>query len=190
MKDRVDHGELQARIRQLATGNPHRLTLFDAIEVDDQDTAVCETYLHQRLRSKRSRDSEAREFFALTEGEVRGAVREAGEFLREFVPKQREAERLAKETSDGTLLRPGDQEWEWYRRLLDIREAEHGLELERKRLEIQLKLVIGMADGLDRLATWKGHEVRRFDEGAFKIAEPKLYDTFVCVSVQRRFRLL
>ncbi len=180
-------GGLEARIRQLATGNPHRLTLFDHIETD-YDT-VCETYLHRRLRARRSAESDAREFFSLTPAEVVDAVRDAREFLEDFVPRQQEAERLAREESDGVLLTPTDPEWEIYRRLIEIRAAEYSLNLDRTQAENQLKLVIGKSDGLERLATWKSHEVKRFDEAAFKLAEPKLFEAFVRASVQRKFRL-
>src|SRR5262249_347666 len=112
-------GELQARIQQLATRNPHPLTLFDYIETEDPAAPACETCVDRYLRSKRSKEGEAHEFFALSTCEVLDALREAREFLEEFVPKQREAERLAKEASDGVLLKPGDRDWERYRRLLE-----------------------------------------------------------------------
>lgn len=180
-------GELQARIRQLATGNPHRLTLFDHIGTEYE--AVCETYLHRRLRSKRSGESDAREFFAVTPAEITDALCDARDFLAEFVPKQQEAERLAKAESDGTLLKPSQPEWELYRRLLEIRANEYSLNLDRTLLENQLKLRIGKADGLEQIATWKSHEVKRFDEAAFKLAEPELFEAFMRASLQRKFRL-
>jgi hypothetical protein len=180
-------GDLEARIRQLATGNPHRLTLFDHIETEYE--AVCETYLHRRLRSKRSGEGDAREFFALSAVDLRDALRDAREFLAEFVPKQREAERLAKEETNGILLKPGHREWELYRRLLEVRESEYSLSLDRALLENQLKLVIGKADGLEQVATWKSHAVKKFDEAAFKLAEPELFEAFVRASLQRKFRL-
>ena len=180
-------GELQARIRQLATGNPHQLTLFDHIETEYE--VDCETFLHRSLRSKRAGEGEAREFFALSPSEVRDAIREARGYLAESVPKRRETERLARETSDGVLLKPGDQEWEWYWRLVNVREDEDSLRLDRVLLENQLKLVIGRADGLDRLATWKSETVKRIDEAAFKLAEPQLFEKFLRTSVRRAFRL-
>ena len=180
-------GDLHARIRQLATGNPHRLTLFDHIETDYE--ALCETYLHRRLRSRRSGEGAAREFFSLSTAALSDALQDAREFLAEFVPKQREAERLAKEESDGVLLKPGNQEWELYRRLLEIRESEYSLSLDRALLENQLKLAIGKADGLEQVATWKSHEVKKFDEAVFKLAEPRLFEAFVRASLQRKFRL-
>ena len=108
----------------------------------------------------------------------------------EFFPKKREAERLAKETSDGVLLMRGEPEFEHYRRYLESREGEDSCRLERERHEIELKLAIGKAGGLKGLATWKSHEVKRFDEATFKKAEPKLYEEFVRISFQRTFRLL
>jgi hypothetical protein len=170
--------------RAILTGS----ILFDHIEIE-YDT-LCETYLHRHLRSKRSGEGEAREFFALSAGEVRDALRDAREFLEEFARQMREAERLAKDTSDGVLLKPSEQDWEHYWRLLATREAEDGLRLDRALIENQLKLVIGKTDGLDRLATWKSHEVKKFDEAAFKDAEPKLFEAFMRTLVQRTFRIV
>jgi hypothetical protein len=88
-------GDVDARIRQLATGNPHRLSKLDVIET--QHDSLCETYLHRILRSRKSLASEAREFFAVTPEELAPIIRDAREFLAEFVAKQEEAERLAGE---------------------------------------------------------------------------------------------
>src|SRR5438552_846267 len=54
-------GDVDARIRQLATGNPHPLTKFDVIQTEHD--SLCETYLHRMLRSRKSLASDAREFF-------------------------------------------------------------------------------------------------------------------------------
>jgi hypothetical protein len=62
-------GDVEARIRQLATGNPYRLTKFDVI--DTEHDSLCETYLHRMLRSKRSLASGAREFFEITPEELK-----------------------------------------------------------------------------------------------------------------------
>src|SRR2546428_3158194 len=65
-------GDVEARIRQLATGNPHRLTKFDLIETEHD--SLCETYLHRMLRSKRSLASEAREFFRITPEDLMSVI--------------------------------------------------------------------------------------------------------------------
>jgi hypothetical protein len=180
-------GKLANRIKELATGSAHRITPFDHIETEDEVQG--ETYVKGLLRSKRSRDSEGCEIYRLSEDEVRGAMRETRTFLEEFVPKERDAQILANETSDGTLLKPSDQDWERYSRILDLRVDEDSAVVRRKLLEIDLKLVIGRTDGLERLATWKSHTVERFDATAFRDAEPKLFEKFVRTSVHRRFSL-
>lgn len=181
-------GDLEARIKQLSTGNPHPLTRFDVIETEHD--ALCETCLHRKLRTKRCVDGEAREFFAVQPAELEDAIRDAREFLDEFVPKQREADRLAKEESDGHILKPGQEEWEAYRRVLQIREQEDDLSLDRALVETRLKLAMGRAAGLDRVATWKSHTVKKFDEAAFRLAEPDRFQDFVRESRIRKFRLL
>jgi hypothetical protein len=181
-------GDLEARIKQLSTGNPYPLTVFDVIETDDD--APCETYLHGSLRSRRCTESGAREFFSLTTTELEEAIRDARRYLEEDLPKQKEADRLAEEESDGRILRPGDEEWETYRGLLQACQDEHHICTHRARLENELKLTIGKADGLDGVATWKSHLVTRFDATAFKRAEPDLYQTFLRESRARQFHLL
>jgi hypothetical protein len=180
--------DLAARIKQLSTGNSHRLTLFDLIETEDD--AACEAYLHGTLQSKRCMDGEAREFFALPPAELEDAIRGAREYVTEVLPRRREAERLAKEESDGRILRPGHEEWARYRRLLQVRESEHRLGVDRLRLENELKLAIGTAAGLDDIATWTTHSVRKLDEASFRLSEPALYQAFVRESRTRTFRLL
>jgi len=91
-------GDVEARRKHLSTGNPHPLTVFDAIETDD--VAACESFLHGRLQSKRCA-GDAREFFALAAADLQDAIREARDYLTDDLPRQKEAERLAKQDSDG-----------------------------------------------------------------------------------------
>jgi T5orf172 domain len=161
-------GDVESRRKHLSTGNPQALTVFDSIETDD--VGACEAYLHGSLQSKR-RAGEAREFFAVPTAELEALIRAVRQYLAEDLPKQKKAKRLARAECDGQILRPGDDEWETYRRLLQVRETEHGVGLERVRLENDLKLVIGSAASLDGIATWKAHLVRKFDEASFKHAQ-------------------
>jgi hypothetical protein len=181
-------GAVEARHRQLSTGNPHPLTPFDVIETDY--ASDCETYLHHRLRSKRSGRSDATEFFELDPTELAEVIRDARDFVADVLPKRAEAERLGNEQSDGRILQPGDDEWETYRRLLDVRQAEDVLGYDRERLENELKLAIGRAAGLANMATWKTQSARRFDEAAFKTEDPGVYERFVRETRYRVFRLL
>jgi Meiotically up-regulated gene 113 len=179
-------GDVESRRKHLSTGNPQTLTVFDSIETDD--VGACEAYLHASLQSKRCA-GDAREFFTVSTAELEAAIRAVRQYLAEDLPRQKQAERLAKQECDGQILRPGDEEWETYRRLLQVRETEHGVGLERMRLENELKLVIGTAASLDGIATWKAHLVRKFDEASFKRAEPAMHKAFVRESRVRQFRL-
>ena len=81
--------DVEDRIRDLSTGNPHPLTVFDAIETEDEDE--CEKYLHKILRSKRSRESAAQEFFEVAPDVLKSVIQDAREFLSEFLATKRAA---------------------------------------------------------------------------------------------------
>lgn len=180
--------DVKRRGRQLATGNPHPLTEFACIETEY--ASECEKYLHQRLRTKRSRRSEAKEFFEIDPSELEQLLRDADRHVGDHVPVVRDADRLAKLESDGTMMEPEAPEREKYLRLLEVREAEDGLAIERERLEAELKLAIGSAAGLDGIATWKSHVKRELDIEALKMDHPALYKEYERELRVRSFRLL
>ena len=180
------------RVKELSTGNPHRLTLFDSIKTADaQDAATCEAYLHGNLSTKRWTGGEAREFFALTPAEAEKAIQDAREFVVTRPPKaEGRPSNLPREktmtASCSQVRRTGIP----HRMLVRVREEEYRLGVDRLRLETDLKLIIGTAACLDGIATWKNHGVTRFDEESFKDAEPDMYKMFLKRSRVRRFRLL
>lgn len=180
-------GDVDVRIRQLATGNPRRLTTFDVIETEHD--ALCETYLHRILRSRKSLASGAREFFAISAGELASVISEAREFLAEFVANQAEADRLAEAQCEGGLLQPGDPEWSIYRSLLTEREDEDHARYRRQLLENKLKIAIGRSDGLEGIATWKPQAIERLDVTALKRGEPDIFKTYSKTSRTRVLRL-
>src|ERR1700689_3840197 len=73
---------IEARNKQLSTGNPYPLTLFDSIET--QHDALCEKYLHNVMQTKRYSSGTAREFFAVTPAEMQAYVQEARKFIAEL----------------------------------------------------------------------------------------------------------
>src|SRR5262249_44777621 len=158
--------DVDSRRSGLATGNPHPLTVFDVIETEY--AALCETLLHKRLRSKRV----AGEFFAVDPAELKAAICETRELLADFVASKQEVKRLAREESDGRLLKPGGEEWSLYEHLLDAREAQDHYGFQRELFENRLKLAIGGAEGFEGVATWKTQTRKGFDEGSFKLAHP------------------
>ena len=125
------------RGRQLATGNPRRLVLFDSIETED--ASRCETYLHGKLSSRRVA-GQAREFFQLTPFEMADAIKDAREYIAEDLPKQRIAEELALSDVEGGILLPDELHRHHHRELLRHREARYCIEVEITRHETALKL--------------------------------------------------
>jgi T5orf172 domain len=180
-------GDPAARKKNLATGNPYGLTIVDQVETESE--ILCETYLKRLLRAHRCAAGDATEIFAITLEELHCAFEDAREFLREYLPVEQEAELLATAQSDGRVLTPGHHELEIYQRLLQIRQEEDRLRLEREFAESELKLAIGTADGLLGIATWKTREQKRFDQNTFKSAYPDLWENFSRVSRHRTFRL-
>src|SRR5215469_975464 len=98
--------EPNKRRKQLSTGNPHPLTIFDVIETESKQHVVCETFLKKILRSKKFIDGDADEFFCVDPSELKVAIRKTREFLEEFLPKQRAVAQLSRQSSDGRLLLP------------------------------------------------------------------------------------
>jgi hypothetical protein len=91
--------------------------------------------------------------------------------------------------SNGQSLVPGEEGWSLYRQLLEVREEEDALAFRHTFLTTRLKLMIGRADGLKGIATWKTQCRERFDEAAFKLAHPDIFKFYLSASRSRFFRL-
>jgi hypothetical protein len=179
---------VEARIRSLSTGNPHPLTLFDSIETEDD--AACEAFIHGQLQGRRSTDSHAREFFAVSATELESVISRARTFLSYDLPRAKEVEILARADCDGQIISAKEGHVHLYRQLLVAREYEYRARAKRLRLENDLKLAIGTAAEVEGLATWKAHAKVVFDEARFKTAEPSLHRRFLRETSVRTLRLL
>ena len=172
------------RLKQLQTGSPRTLTVFDVIETDHAKEG--EEFLHARLAYK----CLIGENFALTPDEVRDAMCQARSFLEELPHRlelQNRLEELGSVESGDEVLPTTPELVEQRRRLLQIR-AEKAqrmadladLALEEERLEASIKLAIGSAKGIDGIATWQSRDGRRrFDPELLKAADPELYEAYV-----------
>jgi hypothetical protein len=172
------------RLRQLQTGSPKPLTVFDVIET--ADTKEGEEFLHRRLAHKRL----IGENFALTPDEVREAAGHARSFLEELPQRREEQNRLQQLSSvesSEEMLPATEALLDLRRRLLQIR-AEKArrmaevadLQLEEGRLETAIKLAIGTTNGIDRVATWRTVDGRRrFDPEWLKADDPQLYEAYL-----------
>ena len=111
------------------------------------------------------------ENFALTPDEIREAMGQARSLLDELPQRRETQERLEPlssiESSD-EMLPPTAELVEQRRRLLHIRIEKArrmadiaDLMLEEERLEAAIKLAIGVAKGIDGVATWQTRDGRR-----------------------------
>src|ERR1700722_11109275 len=95
--------KVEKRLKQLQTGSPKSLTVFDVIETTDAKDG--EAFLHRRLAHKRL----IGENFGLTPDEMREAIGQARRFLEEL-PQQREVqervEQLSSVESSDEMLPP------------------------------------------------------------------------------------
>jgi hypothetical protein len=171
------------RLKQLQTGSPKSLTVFDVIETADAKDG--EAFLHRRLAHK----CLIGENFALTPDEMREAMSQARRFLEEL-PQRREVQervdQLSSAESSDDMLSPTAELVEQRRLLLQIR-AEKArrmadvadLAFEEERLEAAIKLAIGAAKGIDGVATWQTRDGRRrFDPEWLKADDPELYAVY------------
>jgi hypothetical protein len=180
--------DLARRKKALVTGNPEPLVEFDVIETEH--ASQVETYLHHRLRSKKSAQSEGTEWFDVDPDELGDVLRDARHYAEDVLPMIADADLLAEAQCEDRVLEPTSQEWALYRELVGFRERYETLEYDVKRLEAQLKIAIGTASGMQRVANWKTVASHRFDSDAFSQAHPELYGSFLRESSSRRFVLL
>jgi hypothetical protein len=171
------------RLKQLQTGNPKSLTVFDVIETADAKDG--EAFLHRRLAHK----CLIGENFALTSDEMREAMGQARRFLEELPERREVQERLDElssvESSD-EMLSPTAKLVQQRSRLLQIRAEKvrrmaeiADLALEEEGLEAAIKLAIGAAKGIDGVATWQTRDGRRrFDPEWLKTDDPELYEVY------------
>jgi hypothetical protein len=180
--------DVDKRIKTHATGNPEPLTEFDVIE--SEHYAQCETYLHHRLRTKRSTRSEGTEWFEADPDELREVIADARHYANDVLPMMAEAERLSEHECDGRILPADDGVLDTYRALVKVREEYDTLGFQKDRLEAQLKLVIGTASGIERVADWKSVVMRRLDGERLKTEQLDLYNAYLAETHSRRFVLL
>jgi hypothetical protein len=176
------------RVKQLSTGNPSPLIIFDVIETPY--AAKCETFLLNRLQPRRSRDSGAKEFFVIEPDEMRVEVRLARDYAENDLPKVTQVQALALVACEDRWVSPSEQARSIFRELIEVRASIDILTRRREKLENDLKLTIGTAIGLEGLATWKFVEGHRFNTDQFAKDHPELYLTYYIRTRTRMFRLL
>jgi hypothetical protein len=180
-------GDVDARIQQLSTGNPYAFAKFEVIETEHD--ALCESYLHRRLSTKRINSGSAQEFFAITPAELSSILDEVRTYLDEWLPVVLEAEKIAAEDSDGSVKTPGNEAQSIYQELLEVEEQRAKLNARHGYLESRLKVLVGKAAVLKGIASWRTQISTRLDQSALKREEPETFGRYLKESKSRPFRL-
>lgn len=156
------------------------------LETDEPKT--CEAFLLNYYGTRRLLHS--KDCFSFKPEELAGVMKVAEAFVKRFIPAQKAVETLSQQSCQSKVLIPGDREREIHRRLRELREEEYRIARRRELLELELKIMIGSASGLDGLALWKAQNQSRFDQTLFKSDHPDTYRAYVRSKLVRRFQLL
>ena len=159
-------GAPDKRLKNVAVGSPHKLTLHR--EVTTNDPIVLEKYIHWLLDARRAPNGE---FFNVSADELDRAISEAEAFLAERTPVVQEAMKLQK------------------RRPTNHNRQAFLLEQKIQLLQGQLQLEIGENVGIRAVASWKWREQWKLDQDALKRDEPKIFDRFKRLFSTRVFRV-
>jgi hypothetical protein len=180
--------DVAKRVRAHTTGNPEPLTEFAIIETEE--ASKCETYLHHRLRSRRSTRSSATEFFEVDPDELPVLIEDARHYVRELLPAFAEAERLGDAWCDDRVLVPSEDVLATYRELLEVCETHDTLGFQREFLKARLKIAVGTASGIERVADWRAVTRQRLDGELLRRDRRDIYDKYQRQTRFRRFNLL
>lgn len=178
---------VEERRKELATGNPKQLTIFDVFETPEH--SLGERFLHKKFQHCRITGIDATEYFKIEPDALRAGISEVKLFLDEFIPIYEEAKQYS-ETETNGKLKPADREaLALYQQLSEVRAQIDLLDFKKQLLESKLKRTIGNHDGIEGIATWKTMHIQRFDQTTFKKQHPEIWTAFVKTQISRRFML-
>lgn len=179
---------IERRRKELSTGNPNSIELFDYIETE-HDSKV-EKYLQNKFFEYICETGDSTEHYEITPELLKEGLEEARKFLEGYLPVLEQSEKLSKckETTDSKPA--SDEATILYKKLLNIRGKAAILKFEQEYLENKLKVFIGDSDGIDDMITWKVQISTRFDTTGFKNEYPELAEKFSIESKSRVFKIL
>jgi len=186
----VRNGEREAverRRKQLATGNPLRLSLLDLIET--QAPNRWETYLHNALRTKKI-VGDPKDWFGIAPDVLRATFADARALAAEHATVQEEIDGLEKLEPDGQMKQPGNEDTVLFQEIREIDEEMASLSMQRELRVARLKRSIGRTNGIEGIATWQMYESSKLDEEALRTAYPDIpYEQFTVVTRARKLYL-
>jgi Meiotically up-regulated gene 113 len=183
----ITRGDVEARRKNLSTGNPHGLVEFARVETPN--ASATETFAHRWIETRRC-SGDAREFFALTAEEAAEHVRLTEDFATNTLPRREKVAELAELQSDERALVPGEEAAATYQELVEVREQIYRLSIREEQLKDRLRLFMGDAGEIAGLVTWKTEVKNVFMTRAFKSEHDVLYRQFLRQCKSRKFNIL
>ena len=180
-------GDIEKRRKDLSTGNPEPLKLFDHIETDHD--SLVEKYLHTKFFDQISKASDATEYFEIEPSVLQKGLEDARTFLDEYIPLHEQANELKEVESNDEIKTPDDESISLYKKLCALRGEMDGLKFEYEVLENRLKNKIGRAEAIDGVATWKTQVRMALDQKALKEKHPEIVEEFITEKKSRVFKL-
>lgn len=178
--------DLEARRKALAAASFERLIPY--AEIESEQHAQIETFIKHRLQSRRWLGGDGIDQYEVDQAELDEVITAAELWNREMLPRMAEAARLTKLRCNGTVLTPGDVERELHRELMRLRQVEQTTQQEMRRVEMELKLIMGTASRLEGIVTWQNQTSTSFNLARFKREQRPLHDEYYDkVTVTRPF---
>lgn len=148
---------------------------FARIKVGEGCVFDCETYLKNRLESKRVPGT--KEVFDLSsEDEMTRLLAECREYFEEYLPLKREVETLGKQ-SEGPMIPARPEHREMFTKLAAATERRDELDWQIELLQHKLKCVMGKAPGIEGLVSWKTNaRITFLDVDALEPEDKEIYD--------------
>src|SRR5262249_40381840 len=177
-------GAPDKRLKNVAVGSPHKLTLHREVTTDNP--IFLERYIHWLLDAQRAPNGE---FFNVSADELDQTISEAESFLAERAPVVQETTKLQKRRPINHVLDPTDATRALHRELRDALRQAFLLQRKIELLQGRLQLEIGENLGIRGVASWKWREQWKLDQEALKRDEPNIFDRFKRLSSTRVFRM-
>ena len=174
----------ERRMKSVAVGSPHKLTLHRQVTTDDPP--FLEKYIHWLLATHRAPNGE---FFNVSAEDLDRAIEEAESFVAERAPVLHEATKLKKKRPTNHTLEPSAETRSLHRELKDALQQAFLLEQKVSVLQGRLQVAIGENLGIRGVASWGWRERWELDEKALKREEPQVFDRFKRLSSARVFRV-
>jgi hypothetical protein len=175
------------RLKAHRTMSVERLTLH--AEVVTEHYGKTETYLKHLLQGHRWIDGEGTELYQAKQSVIDDAIAAARHRAAVVLPRMEEADALAAQVSNGTVLTPDAAIRELYQERLRLKQIEWEAKHEGERIDAELQLFIGAADELTGVATYRSGLTPGFDEARFRLDYPERWESYQIMRHTRPFRI-